>query len=587
MQRTFPAETIRRLVIANIAGELVVRGWDERTVNIECEVPIATLKLEGDTLIVSDAEDGVIISVPYETVIQAMRISGDVSIVNVSQAELREGGSDCFLKAIHGEVSLGRIHGELRVEDVRTLRLMEHVDRDASFVDVESLKATRIGGDVQCKNVHEAQFQHGIGGELEVENVAVLAASTVGRDCVIHGNGRTVVKLAHIGIDLEVHAVAKLRAQNIGANCEVHDSEQAEVALSNVGGALDVAGALSVEVHNVGRECELQDIQGNVSVKHIGVHVHVAGVGGNLRLGHVGAQAEIRGVQGTVELGHIGGNLELQAHFPPESVTNVHVGGNATIDLPDVANVTIQALAGGNVRDEHSGATYRNQAVLVYGEGVAQLKVKAGGNINLRGSIVGRTTGENNGGWRDWQFAHNMDYWGMEMASVFDQKERKRQQRMESQNRRRHEQRRRGEERARAGRFKEHEWWVDPGRIDRIVEQARQAAADGIQGAFEAVDQALKNMHLSVPPSPYPPHAPYPPHPPMPPSPPIYPDAPNYGNERGEAGLEEAGVESQVQPLEANKAVVDIEQEREAVLRMIAEGRLTPDEGDMLLEALN
>jgi hypothetical protein len=31
---------------------------------------------------------------------------------------------------------------------------------------------------------------------------------------------------------------------------------------------------------------------------------------------------------------------------------------------------------------------------------------------------------------------------------------------------------------------------------------------------------------------------------------------------------------------------VDLEQEREAILRMIAEGRVTPEEGDLLLEAL-
>ena len=30
----------------------------------------------------------------------------------------------------------------------------------------------------------------------------------------------------------------------------------------------------------------------------------------------------------------------------------------------------------------------------------------------------------------------------------------------------------------------------------------------------------------------------------------------------------------------------DVEQEREAILRMIAEGRITPEEGDLLLEAL-
>jgi hypothetical protein len=31
---------------------------------------------------------------------------------------------------------------------------------------------------------------------------------------------------------------------------------------------------------------------------------------------------------------------------------------------------------------------------------------------------------------------------------------------------------------------------------------------------------------------------------------------------------------------------VDPEKEREAILRMIAEGRITPEEGDLLLEAL-
>src|SRR5262249_48406115 len=142
-------------------------------------------------------------------------------------------------------------------------------------------------------------------------------------------------------------------------------------------------------------------------------------------------------------------------------------------------------------------------------------------------------------------------------------------------------------------RFKNHEWGVDPARIDRIVEQARQAAADGIQGAFEAVDQALKNMHLSVPPSPPMPHAP---HAPMPPSPPVYPDmpisptppdAPNNEGERGESTPEEAGIEYRERLVEAESVSVDIDQERVAVLHMVAEGRITPDEGDMLLEALD
>jgi hypothetical protein len=606
MQKTFPADAIRRLIIADIAGELVVRGWDDRTVNVESESNITTLRLEGETLIIGGTKEGVVIAVPYETSIQAMRVADDVSIVNVSQVELREAKSDCFLKGIHGEVSLGRIHGELSVEDVKILRLVDRVDRDASFVDVESLKAVGIGGDVNCKNVHDAQFQHGTGGDFEAENVDVLYAGNVGRDCVIHGNGHTVVNLAHVGLDLEIHAVAKLQGHHIGQSCEVYDSNQAEVVLGNIGNELKVAGALLVEAHNVGRECELRDIQGDVSIKNIGTHAHIAGVGGDLRLGHVGAQAEIRGVVGKVELGQIGGNLELQAQFLAESIANLRVGGNATIQIPEDANVTVQALAGGNVMDEKSGTTYQNQATLVYGEGVAQVKVKAGGNVRLRGSVVSSATGKNNWGWndwdwKDWRFVHDTDYWGIEMASAMEHKERHRQRHTEAQQRRAEEQRRHAERRARGARlnirFNEREWRVDPAHIDHIVEQARQAAADGIQGAFEAVDQALRNMHLSTPVPPYPPMSPYPPaYPgsnpvvsPVPPYPPVSHDE-NEGDtdlEEIEPGLEESESVHQEQPIEANETPINVEQEREAILRMIAEGRITPDEGDMLLEALN
>jgi hypothetical protein len=39
-------------------------------------------------------------------------------------------------------------------------------------------------------------------------------------------------------------------------------------------------------------------------------------------------------------------------------------------------------------------------------------------------------------------------------------------------------------------------------------------------------------------------------------------------------------------PRTIEKSAVDLEQERIAILRMVADGRITPEEGDMLLEAL-
>ena len=124
---------------------------------------------------------------------------------------------------------------------------------------------------------------------------------------------------------------------------------------------------------------------------------------------------------------------------------------------------------------------------------------------------------------------------------------------------------------------------MDPARIDRIVSEARQAAAEGLQGAMEAVEQALRNMNISANPE----QAASQETTGKPKSTPLSGDK--------EQVMEDAGVEQTQDgvPLEAQGSeaqapkVLNQEQEREVILRMIAEGRITPDEGDMLLEALN
>ena len=114
-------------------------------------------------------------------------------------------------------------------------------------------------------------------------------------------------------------------------------------------------------------------------------------------------------------------------------------------------------------------------------------------------------------------------------------------------------------------RFNEREWRLDPGRLERIREQARRAANEGITGAFEAVERAMSNLGVPMRPATPPP----PPMPAMPSAPPT-PGASTPSGESQTSGQKE----------------MDIEQEREAILHMIAEGRVTPEEGDLLLEAL-
>jgi hypothetical protein len=133
-------------------------------------------------------------------------------------------------------------------------------------------------------------------------------------------------------------------------------------------------------------------------------------------------------------------------------------------------------------------------------------------------------------------------------------------------------------------RINNREWHVDPQRIDHIIAEAYDAAARGTQGAIEAVEQALNNLHMTPPP---------PSSPPRPPMPPYGPHDIDVDINVGTSSV--SGVPSGLsERWEGNASTtgrteefpVDLEQERMAILRMVADGRITPEEGDMLLEAL-
>jgi hypothetical protein len=123
---------------------------------------------------------------------------------------------------------------------------------------------------------------------------------------------------------------------------------------------------------------------------------------------------------------------------------------------------------------------------------------------------------------------------------------------------------------------------MDPERLERLKEQARKAATEGIVGALEAVEQAIGNLGI-----------PKPPKPPVPPTPPSSPPPPTAGQtlrtdtegvSQSEPSSQQTAAREDVSA--TNGTEPDLEQEREAILRMIAEGRISPEEGDMLLEGL-
>jgi len=580
-QQTFSVGEMPRVTMTRVKGDLTVHSWGQQEVQIETDGRVGGIQQEGDALMIMDCTSDLELMVPANASIKVSVVNGDVAISGVRQVELENASGDVEIRDIAGDAAL------------------EHVS--------EAVTLTNIGGDLAVTNTPTLRVHRKVGGDAELAEIGQAELESIGGDCDVQ-DAMTVV-IGSIGGDLDAQTVSTtLRCGTVGGDCDVQGSADAAVTIGTIGGDLEISSASFVQVGNVHGDCELSAVQSNAEVGNISGDLTCRAVGSNLRIGRVAGDAELSDITGSVEISTVGGDLDLHASFPPDSRTQIKVGGEASVVLPENANLSISAMVGGDISGAGIVSTAGNVINLMYGDGAAHLNLQVGGDLELRSFDSPRSSSSMGGSWNDFgremaNFGREMGKLGQELsreiseavksagwakgANIADdiarrteEKVRHAQQRAEEEARR--AQRRAEEASSRAGRvnvrFNDREWRMDPERLDRIMDQARKATNEGISGALEAVERALSNIRVPHPPTP-----PVSPEqssvPPVSPASPVQPVSPV---------VPEAPVSplSSVQETGSTSNQANLEQEREAILRMIAEGRITPEEGDMLLESL-
>ena len=588
MQNTFPAGSEPKVIVAQIRGDLHVSVWDQPTIAINADGRVNQLYQEGNALMIKEGNGDLELHIPADAEIHVTNLKGDVSIHGVRRVELVDIGGDVALHDIGIGVDIEKIGEAVALKDLR--------------------------GDVRVINVTALRSRGSIGNDAFLSHVALVEMETVGNDLTLENVETAVV--GNVGEDLHVDEIADaLSCGNIGNDCTVRSGSPYEIAVGNVGGDLKVSNAASVQLGSVGGDSELLEVRGIVEVGNVGGDASFRGVGGNLQVGSIGGDGVLSGLQAAMEVGSIGGDLTLQATFPAASHTRLNVGGDASIELPENANLSIRAAVGGDVTGQSVTFEGGNMISLVYGDGAADLELSVGGDLELRGAGNPRSS-TSSSSWGD--FGKEMSELGREMgrlgqelgleiAAAFqeagwsqgsewskdlkrkmDEQARRAQKRAEEAARRAQKQAEEagchgGEHASRVRvRVNDREWRMDPERLERLKDQARRAATEGIVGALEAVEQAIGN--LGFPKSPKPPVPPTPPSSPPPPAAGQTSRTENEGFSQSEPSVQQNGTSEEANINNATEP--DLEQEREAILRMIAEGRISPEEGDMLLEGL-
>lgn len=413
------------------------------------------------------------------------------------------------------------------------------------------------------------------------------------------------VELHGIGNNVEVRGVAEVGAQAL-----------ARLTVHGVGGNVRAAQVAQVMIESVGADATIEAGSQSVMLGRVGGNVRVTQAN-QVSLRMTGGDAVLDGVGQVLKIGQIGGHLKLSwrsaERMLGEDKVSGAVGGSAQIDLPEGAALKLTAIVGGGLRG--SGTEWEVQRgpgrrQLIFGEGGGQINLVVGGNLRVQG---GTAPQQPQGGFpwsADWEdLRGTMDGFGQEMRGMGRELEElgrnlarelsglgrdiAREVRVAGRDARRGVQEDFGSGGRRGPRVRvrlnEREFDFDPEQIDRLKREARAAAASGIARAQEAVEQALQQWQQGSrgqrPPRPgEPPRGPNPPQPPL-------------GGRSGYTGQtvridhetdDVAPVTSDVAPATASAPVApNLDAERLAILRMVHEGRLAPDEAEMLLRGLD
>ncbi len=188
--------------------------------------------------------------------------------------------------------------------------------------------------------------------------------------------------------NLKADGFTSLRVtQTVYGNASLSDGENAD--LQNVHGNLSVKALDTVQALRVGGNFYLSQVDGPVTVESVGGNSVLKGVGGVLNLAKVGGNLATSGLVAGAKVAKVGGNMVLNGEIGAGCTYHFKAGGNAVLRLPEGTGAHLTLSAKGKVRsalplsgEEQQGTTVTG----TLGEGGAEIVVEAGGNVLVGGT---------------------------------------------------------------------------------------------------------------------------------------------------------------------------------------------------------
>ncbi|WP_322820082.1 DUF4097 family beta strand repeat-containing protein [Chloroflexus sp.] len=560
------------LIIQAVHGDLAIRGWAEPLIEWQSDDRQVTVTAQADGLVVSPCAGDLQLAVPETTDVRIVVIHGDARAQNLYRLTAERVEGDLSLRQITGQATIGSLEGDLTATTVAELSVTADVHGDVSLTEVPVVHLAGVAGDVNGRGVLSLTINQ-VDGDLEVAGLSEqLRVANVNGDVELTVTGTADVQLDRVNGDLTLKGQARrMQCLTVSSDVDASEAQIDQFTIETVAGDVEAGTITSGRMVTIGGDLELSRVSGDLTVSH------------------VGGDCVVKQAAGNVMITAIGGDLRLHAAATAGSTIRAQVGSDAVIVLPETPDLTINAVVGGEVSGIETRPSIPGQMLeLRYGQGNASIHLHVGGDLTIKGagqidsfSSIGAQLGQELSELGR-ELGRELSELGRELAaelrSALAGNDPRAGERARAAAERFAEQARRwkaesGPERMRV-KINQREWRLDPERIERIKEQARQAAAAGLNGALEAVERALSRIQSPPPPPPAAPNPPPPPHPPAAPPPP-HPPA--------------TGPTVQLRPVPSQSPMSEAEREhqRASILQMVADGRISAAEGDLLLAALD
>jgi DUF4097 and DUF4098 domain-containing protein YvlB len=537
--------------LINCHGDLAIEGWDELTVEITADSDDEELHeaitQHDENVQIEEFDANLRMQVPRGAWIEVEEQDGTVSIKEVAAVRLATITGDVQLRTITGDVEVEALGGNLLIKQAGHIARRESIAGDARISDTSRLELEEVGGNLQVSNVPIVVIDR-IEGDAALSDIGERCQlGSVAGDLALHDTGP--VNIRQIRGDLVSKHTRRLEVAEVDGDCTITSEEDAT---------------------------KLGDVHGNLQARI---------EEGPLQVGQVRGDATIKGAPAGLELGSVRGNLTLQLEPTATNTYRANVAGDAVISFPTASNLTVQAVVKGDILGLGGAHSHRHSGVIhtVLGSGDARLELTVGGNLVVRGagSVFSSTWGPHVGVFSEEmaQLGKDLAETGREIAASFagtagmwaGKRPGHRAEREAERAARQAE--RKGERAARHARHAAPQ--LDPEQLERIRRQAREAAEAGMARAQQAVEQALRQAGIAG-------------------------ARAHEEARRAEQGLHESDIQPPP-PQDAGLAgpatgqTVRLDQgegkstdeERLAILRMLEEGRITPEEAEQLLAALD